>query len=318
MNSNIKKIPGPILILGAGGFIGANLFYYLNRYRKDVWGTYNSPNPWRLKNCKNIVAFSESNIKPKTIFDCIAYGNYSWQTNIEQVYDTNFNRLVTSLEAIKGKDITYIHAGTSSEYGLNSNAPEESDTCEPNSHYAVSKLSAANLIQYYGTFHDIRCANLRFYSAYGPMEDSSRLIPQIIINGNQGKYPKFVNPLVTRDFVYIDDISNAFIKTAANLEKSQYGESFNIGTGRITSIKDIAFIAQDIYNIKAKPKLGQMANRYWDTPEPWVSNSRKAKNYLGWSAQTSLEQGLRLTDLWYKSLGKQQQIEYINSTKQGT
>ena len=48
--SQISNIQGPILILGASGFVGANLFLALNSERSDVFGTSSTPNPWRLSN----------------------------------------------------------------------------------------------------------------------------------------------------------------------------------------------------------------------------------------------------------------------------
>ena len=49
------------------------------------------------------------------------------------------------------------------------------------------------------------CANLRLYSVYGPLEDSSRLIPNLIRCGSEGGYPEFVHPEISRDFIYVED-----------------------------------------------------------------------------------------------------------------
>ena len=65
-------------------------------------------------------------------------------------------------------------------------APTERDPTEPNSDYAVSKVAAANLIYFYGKRKNFPCANLRLYSVYGPLEDSARLIPNLIRHGLEG------------------------------------------------------------------------------------------------------------------------------------
>ena len=58
----------------------------------------------------------------------------------------------------------FIHAGSSSEYGLNAAGPNENAVCEPNSHYAVSKVSAANFLEYMGKQRQFPCIHLRLYS----------------------------------------------------------------------------------------------------------------------------------------------------------
>jgi nucleoside-diphosphate-sugar epimerase len=61
--------------------------------------------------------------------------------------------------------------------------------------------------------------NLRLYSVYGPWEEPDRLIPRLIEMGKQGKYPPLVNPMTSRDFIYIDDCVHAFICAAININE---------------------------------------------------------------------------------------------------
>ena len=49
LSNKIVMLPGPILVLGAGGFIGANLFRHLIESRDDVFGTTSRSNAWRLQ-----------------------------------------------------------------------------------------------------------------------------------------------------------------------------------------------------------------------------------------------------------------------------
>ena len=77
--------------------------------------------------------------------------------------------------------------GSSSEYGDNASGPAEHAPLAPNSDYAVSKVAAASLIYFYGKRKHLPCANLRLYSVYGPLEDSSRLIPSVIQHGVEGR-----------------------------------------------------------------------------------------------------------------------------------
>src|SRR5262249_23772895 len=144
-------------------------------------------------------------------FDCVAYGAYPFEVDPRRIYETNFNFVSRLLERLSTRGIAcYVHAGSSSEYGENASAPKETDRTAPNSEYAVSKVAAANLLYFWGTRKKLPCCNLRLYSVYGPLEDSARLIPTVIRRGAEGGYPPFVDPSISRDFVYADDASEAF------------------------------------------------------------------------------------------------------------
>jgi dolichol-phosphate mannosyltransferase len=323
MKNRILQLQGPILVLGASGFVGANLFRMICKYRNDVFGTSSHDNPWRLIGIPNnqiivtdlLVEINLSSlltqVNPRTVFNCIAYGAYSFEKDSALIYKTNLNLTSRLLEELQSRSVAmYIHAGSSSEYGDNAAAPDEDTQLTPNSHYAVSKAAVSGLIRYYGKKLCFPCANLRLYSVYGPYEDASRLIPAIIAKGIEGTFPPFVEPMVSRDFVYVDDVSEAFIDCALNLAEPNYGESFNIGSGIKTTIADIARISKSMFSIDAEPEFS-MTSREWDTTE-WYANPSKALSLLGWSAKKSLLGGLRLTAEWYQSLEDKQRYQQVS------
>jgi dolichol-phosphate mannosyltransferase len=309
-----KLLQGPILILGASGFIGAVLLRTLLKYRDDVYGTVFHTPAWRLDDLpsKNILQADllvDANLDyligqtdPKTVFNCVAYGAYSFETQSDLIYQTNFNLTAKILDRLSKKGIAaYVHAGSSSEYGDKASGPSETLLPEPNSDYAVSKVASANSIHYFGKKKQLPCANLRIYSVYGPFEDSSRLIPTVVKAGLEGKYPDFVHPDVSRDFVYIDDVCEAFLDTALNLRPAQYGDSFNIGSGVKTTIADVAKVSGGLFQIKDKPAFQSMENRTWDVKE-WFADTKKTRELLGWEAKTSFSLGLQETAEWYRGL----------------
>ena len=311
----VNRLQGPILVLGGSGFIGANLFRTIIRSRGDVFGTTTHFPSWRLEDMpeKNIIVTDllvDANldallneVKPRTIFNCVAYGAYSFETDAQLVYQTNFNLTAKILDRLQSRKIScYVHSGSSSEYGDNSAGPDEKALPAPNSDYAVSKVACANLIYYMGKKHHLPCANLRLYSVYGPLEDSSRLVPALIKSGIGGKYPDFVNPDISRDYVYIDDVCEAFIDTAISLREEDYGESFNIGTGRKTTIREVAAAAGDIFNIPSGPVYSSMPDRRWDVRSDWFANPERSEKCLGWKAKTGFRDGLLLTAEWYRNL----------------
>ncbi len=158
------EIPGPILVMGASGFVGANLFRAILRERADVVGTFFSGNLWRLhdipsKNMAYMNIQDPISIKtlllrhrPKVVFDCSAFGAYSFEQDVMRIHSTNYLNFFRFMELATSLDLfAYVHAGSSSEYGLNASAPAEDATLIPNSHYAVSKAAISQAITYYGS-----------------------------------------------------------------------------------------------------------------------------------------------------------------------
>ena len=324
LNKKIAQLQGPVLVLGSSGFVGACLLRMLLAVRQDIVGTTTHASAWRLEGIAeehvrvvdllvdaNMDALLDS-VAPRTVFNCVAYGAYSFETDSALIYQTNFNLTAKLVSRLAKRQIAcYIHAGSSSEYGTVAAAPNERELPLPNSDYAVSKVACANLLQYYGSQKQFPCANLRLYSVYGPLEDASRLLPNLIRHGLEGRYPEFVNPEISRDFVYVDDVCEAFIDTALNLEEQDYGASFNIGTGCKTTIRDIANIAHKVFQIDAPPVFG-MPSRAWDVSD-WYANPARACDALRWQARTSFEDGLARMIAWYQSLENKER--YHQSTK---
>ncbi|MEI7701463.1 MAG: NAD-dependent epimerase/dehydratase family protein [Planctomycetia bacterium] len=313
LQAEIQRLDGPILVLGASGFVGANLLQTLLRVRQDVHGTASRKPAWRLEVIPDqhvhvVDLLIESNVdamlsrvKPRTVFNCVAFGAYSFETDSRLVYETNFAFLTRLLPKLQALNVSsYVHAGSSSEYGDNCSGPSEDACLLPNSHYSVSKVAGAGLVSYYGRHLKLPCANLRLYSVYGPLEDSSRLIPAVVKSGLSGTLPEFVRADVSRDYVYIDDVSRAFVLTATRLRESDYGVSLNIGTGRCVNMRDMAEVAKQVFGIIDEPRF-TMAERQWDTAN-WYSDPTLAEQKIGWRATVDLEQGLRLMGAWMQAL----------------
>ena len=326
LEPKIRRLQGPILVLGASGFIGANLLRTLVQQGANAFGTYCHLPAWRLEGIPeskliqadllvdaNLDAVLEQ-VKPKTVFNCIAYGAYSFEIDAKLIYETNFNLTVRILQRLATRPLAcYVHSGSSSEYGDRAAGSKESDPPQPNSDYAVSKVACANLLQFYGKKKHLPCANLRLFAAYGPFEDSSRLIPTLVRLGLEGKYPPFVNRNVSRDFVYIDDVVEAYIDTALNLRESHYGDSFNIGSGQKTTIDNVARAAAQVFTISTQPTYGTMDDRKWDVVD-WYSDQTKTSATLGWTASTDFVTGLQRMAEWYQTISDKE--SYRRSSKQ--
>jgi dolichol-phosphate mannosyltransferase len=326
IKKDINSLQGPILIIGASGFVGANLFKKIKSYREDVFGTSFSGAGWRFKDTSSILHMNMCDInnvndvfkkvEPKTIFDCSSFGAYSFEKNIDLIHKTNYLSLIEIFETLEYHDISaYIHAGSSSEYGLNSASPSEDSPLIPNSQYAISKAAASNAITFYGKIKKFPVVNLRLYSVYGPYEDSSRLIPVLCEKTLEKSLPQFADKEVSRDFIYIDDVVDAFIASALRMRSEIYGESFNIGTGKRTDLKELAAISKSIFSINSDPRFDSKSGRAWDTDD-WYADIEKSQKYLKWTPKISLEEGLKETQKWWKNFLKDNSFNKL--TKKGS
>lgn len=320
----IRELQGPILVLGASGFIGANLYHTIAAFRSDVFAVVHREKSWRLDTVDDdrIIAVDLTDIaatknlvetiRPQTVLDCVAYGAYSFEEEASKIYETNFQSLVNLVGLLAERPLAaFVHAGSSSEYGTNSCAPSEDDALEPNSHYAVSKVAGANFLQFVGKQKGFPCIHLRLYSIYGPLEDTSRLIPNLLKCALSNTLPPLVDPDTSRDFVHIDDTCRAFIIAAARMNSDLHGEIFNIGSGKKTTIQELAQLVRDEFSVAENPRFGSMEGRSWDLPD-WYSNSSKAERILNWKASISLAEGLRSMSHWVATMSDH---EFAGATK---
>ncbi len=310
----IKKLQGPVVVFGAGGFIGASLFKAISKFRDDCYAvTHQKTIPYRLAgmNESNILhadltdkvslesIFSKYSFR--TIFNLSTYGGFSYQKETEKIFETNvIGAMNLALVAEKHGFSALVQGGSSSEYGLNSKAPKEDDELKPNSDYSVSKIASAYYLKYLGEVKQLPVIHLRYYSVYGPFESDDRLIPTLFKKGLEQKFPLLTNPEISRDYVYIDDVVEATILAATAGVTNARGQSLNIATGRKTTLKELVSEVKNICSIPHEPVWGGMENRAWDLTE-WYGDPGQAEKILGWKAKTTLVEGLKRQYDWQKN-----------------
>lgn len=308
---DVRRLQGPVWVVGAAGFIGAKLFFSLSRIRNDVYAvSRQAENSWRLLhspygNRLNLditraqeVVEAVRKHQPKTVFNLSAYGAYERQNQVRRIHEVNYLGTLNLIQALAetGCD-AFVHAGTSSEYGLNCAAPAEDDRLQPNSDYAVSKAATSYLLGYYGRMRSFPCTHLRLYSVYGPWEERDRLIPTLVRLGLQGKYPPLVDPAISRDFVYVDDCTRAFVRAALTSCRQTPGRNYNIATGTKTTLADVAATARQKFSIPDEPVFGSMSGRKWDLAN-WYGKPARAQAELGWESRIDFARGLEVTAAW--------------------
>ena len=189
-----------------------------------------------------------------------------------------------------------MNTGSSSEYGAKDHAPTESESIDPNSHYAVTKAAATHFCRHTARALGAHMPTLRLYSVYGPFEEPSRLMPALVAHGLERRWPPLVSAHVARDFVHVDDVADAYLRAAA-VRSDEPGAVYNIGSGIQTTLSQVVDVARGVFGIEAEPVWATMPNRAWDT-EVWVADPGRARRELGWEARISLADGLGGMAAW--------------------
>jgi UDP-glucose 4-epimerase len=174
---------------------------------------------------------------------------------------------------------------------------------DPESPYAISKLSVEYYLAYYSRVHGQEYAAVRFANVYGPRQDpqGEAGVVAIFCGHILSARPLtvFGDGLQTRDYVYVGDVARA-VWLAATRPLPPAGRldarGFNIGTGKGTNVLEIAALLQKTAGTNLPIEFAP--HRPGEQQESFV-NVDKARDVLGWAPEVSLADGLATTYAWF-------------------
>ncbi len=301
-----------VLVTGGAGFVGANLVRRLIADGHDVhlvltpgreyWRLGDTaldhvPHQLDLADVPGVVSLL-TDLRPEWIFHLATYGAYPTQNDFDLSLRTNVVGTAGLVQAALRQGVeSFVIAGTSSEYGTKNEPPRESAGLDPVSYYAATKAAATILSRQLATSYGANLAILRLYSVYGPFEEPTRLIPSIIAESWNGRLPRLVHPDTAHDFVFVDDVVDAFVR-CAELTNHSPGAIYNVGTGIQVSLRDVVEVARDVLNLPAEPDWGSMPPRPWDS-SIWRSDSSSLREETGWRPAFTFQDGFTRTAEWF-------------------
>ncbi len=308
-----------ILVTGAGGFVGSHLVERLVTLGTKVkaFVRYNSRNAWGLLELLPEDKLNEIEIILGDLRDSDAICDAAKDVGIifhlgsliaipysyvhpREVIETNVMGTLNILMAAKKNGIEkVIHTSTSEVYGTAQYVPiDEKHPLQGQSPYSASKIGADMVAESFYRSFGVPVATIRPFNAYGPRQSARAVIPTIISQALTREQVCLGSLHPTRDYTYVDDIVEAFIKVAET--PSSIGQVINIGSNFEMSIGDIA---KKLLSIMGKNNIDIVTDPMRIRPERsevdrlWCDNTR-AKNLLRWEPKTSFDEGLRKTIMW--------------------
>lgn len=300
-----------ILITGGTGFVGANFVHRLvhEGYKPTLFVRKES-NLWRLKSIASKITAIETDlhnirlltqqvrkIRPTHIFHLAIYGaQQGIQKDVIQTYTQNIISSVNLMDiSCKQGFRQFVNIGSSSEYGLKKSAMKEKDLLTPINHYGATKAAISLAASVFSNTYHLPICTLRLFSPYGYWEDGRRFVPSLIKSAINGTLAELSSPDYVRDFIFIDDVVDAFMNILRS-EKT-YSEILNIGSGRQHTLKQVVQEMRTVSSSKLKVTWNNRKSNQLE-PDFWKADISHTKKALNWKPITTLRQGLKKTYQW--------------------
>ena len=311
-----------VLVTGADGFIGSHLAEELVKkgYQVKAFAYYNSFNNWGWLEelpqeiLKEIEIFQGDVRDPhgvktamknqELVFHLAALIAIPFSYHSPDTYvDTNIKGTLNVLQAGREyENIRVLITSTSEVYGTAQYVPiDEKHPFQGQSPYSATKIGADRLAESFYRSFDLPVTIVRPFNTYGPRQSARAIIPTIITQLLAGYEEIKLGSLIpTRDFNYVKDTVNGFIKIAES--DRTIGEEINISTQKEISMGELAAELISQINPKAQIVCDEARLR----PEKSEVNrllgcNEKIKRLTDWEPQYSLRQGLEETIRFFRT-----------------
>ncbi|MCD6226325.1 MAG: NAD-dependent epimerase/dehydratase family protein [Candidatus Aenigmarchaeota archaeon] len=291
------------LVTGGAGFIGSHLCKELVKRKNEVIVVDNlhTGSLDNLKEIKDKIKFinkscgeitSEEIGKIDGIFHLGIYSSSPMYRENKKLVGMVINDFINILELAKKRDTKIVFASSSSVYNNNPTPWKEEMNIKITDFYTEARYLMERLAKLYDELYNVKSVGLRLFSVYGPNEKSkgkyANLVSQFLWDMEKNKSPiVYGNGEQRRDFIYVDDVSNAFIR-AMDYNKT---DIFNVGTGKDYSLNELISMLNDLLGKNIKPKYikNPIKNYVYKTK----ADTTKAKKLLNFEYTIDLKDGIK-------------------------
>ena len=298
MNLKNKKI----WITGATGMVGSSLLKLFIKKKYKV--IYPNRKKLNLLNKEEVFKWVKNN-KPKVVFMTAArvggiYANNKYPAEFIYKHNLIQNNIIEASRLYKVKKLIFI--GSSCIYPKKSKQPIKEDYLltgsleKTNQWYAIAKIAGIKMIEAYRKQYKCNFISVMPCNMYGPNDNydeknshvMAALIRKVVLAKNRAdkKVEIWGSGKPLREFMHVDDFSDALIKIAKNYESD---EPINVGTGNEISIAKLAKLIKKLINYNG---IIFYNKKYPDGTFRKILESSKIKK-LGWKSKIKLEVGIK-------------------------
>jgi NAD dependent epimerase/dehydratase len=306
-----------VLVTGAGGFIGSRLAERLVELGADVRGFFRYTSGGGLGWIEHAEVDVRSQIDPvlgdlrdtdavqravrgmDVVFHLGALIGipYSY-VHPRETFETNVAGTFNVVTAARDHDVSLlVHTSTSETYGTATYVPiDESHPLQAQSPYSATKIAANKVAESFQHSFALPLTTVRPFNTYGPRQSPRAVIPTIASQALHGTTVVLGGLSPTRDFTYVSDTVEGFIRAAT---VAAVGQTFNLGSGEEISIGGLVELVGEILGKQLQVEHDPRRDR----PEAsevdrLVADNTRAREVLGWEPTVSLRDGLRRTLEW--------------------
>jgi UDP-glucose 4-epimerase len=290
---DISNISGKrILITGAGGFIGRKLASQLIKKGAEVHGTSRSerngdrlPITWWQGSFEDLDTGRKimENARPDIIVHLS--GMVTAVNRMENVLPAYHSLLTSTVNLLT------LAGNARCERILIIGSSNEPVGMDPNSPYAAAKFASSMYGRMFNRLYELPVVIARPFVGYGPGQPADKIIPYVISQLINGEQPKLSSGSWKTDWVYIDDMVEGVLRCA--LMPGIEGCTIDIGTGELTSVREIVEKIVILLEPSVNPQFGALPDRFSEhTP---VANTSYTWEKIRWKASVSLNEGLKRT-----------------------
>lgn len=314
-----------VLITGAAGFVGSHLAEYLLEKGYEIYGfDRRRASREHIRHIENKMKLIEGDLsdaysiakaikesEPDYIFHLAAQSFVlaSWHAP-QETMTTNVIGTVNLLEAVRGSrtDARIQIAGSSEEYGKvyeNEVPIKETNPFRPLSPYGVSKVASDLLGLQYHESYGLKVVVTRAFNHEGPRRGeqfvTSNFAKQIVEVEKEMREPVIYvgNLNAKRDYTDVRDVVVAY---ELALQKCDFGEQYNICSGKAWSIKQVLDVLLSLSKVSVSIKQDPSRMRPSDVPI-LLGDYTKFKEKTGWTPKIPFEKTLEATiNYWREKL----------------
>lgn len=289
-----------VLVTGGTGFIGAHLVRRLHSSGAEVHATSRRAQHradgvhWHAIDVADAAEVEKvvTTVRPEVVFHLagLAKGARDPDLVLPSLH-ANVTSVVNLLAALRDTLSTRV---------VLAGSVEEADTdgrAVASSPYVVSKRAATAYALMYHQVWQLPVTVLRVAMTYGPGQpDDAKLVPYVIRSLLDGQPPRLSSGGRLADWVYVDDVVDAFVAAARTPESA--GAVVDIGSGRQVTIRETVETIRALIGTDVEALYGDLADRPYDHDQ--TSDGTRAAELLGWRPTVGLTEGLRRTVDWYR------------------